>query len=186
MPVGTTVVVESALDFDAAPPLSATERSHLHIPDGLGRCVGPSQLVGATVEYKILEIWWRVGLLSAAAISGSQVPCTGRPFAVLHSGRHSWYADRIAGDSAFDVQTLGPSPSTFERGTILSITPRVTVTPGMYSHLGTRSALRTHSTRVVASAQNLLEPYIHYDEQIPAPPSPSTGAWRSPCAGFAR
>ena len=131
VPPDITVVVESALDFL---PLRHYQRRNdltYTFPMDWASALAPHSWLGATVEYKILETWRRVGLLSAAELSGTQVPCAGRPFVVLHSGRYSWYADRIAGDSAFNIQTLGPSPSTFERGTILLITPRAAVTPVM-------------------------------------------------------
>jgi len=131
VPVGMTVIVEGALDL--LPLRQYQRRSDITYTYALdwAAAMDPHSYLGATVEYKLLDIWRQVGYLSASASSGSSVPCAGRPFVVLHSWRHSWYDDRIANDPAFDVQSIGQSWSTWEKSNILLVHPHGSIVPAM-------------------------------------------------------
>jgi len=130
-PPGATVVVEGVLDLLPLRHYQRRQDLAYVYPLDWASALDPHSSPGAVLQYNLMDIWRRLGYLSAPTANGARVPCEGRPLVVAHSWRLSWYNDRIAHDSAFSRRTLGQSWSTMEKSGIVLVSPRPGLVPVM-------------------------------------------------------
>jgi len=107
-PANAFIVVENELDL--LPLLHYQQRQDLTYVYPMDWAAAKSATeLDATVGYKQMAIWERVGYANSTMLSGSEVPCTKPEFLVLNSRRNAWFDDRILSDSALAVKQIGSS-----------------------------------------------------------------------------
>jgi len=142
-PLNAFIVVESILDLL---PLRHYQRRHdltYVYPMDWNAATVASELY-ATVEYKQMAIWKRVGYADSTMLSGTHVPCNKPQFVVLNSLQNAWFDDRIVPDSNFTYKEVGHSHPPLHHFVIYAVERRGDSIP-VTCHTNTSSASTTAS-----------------------------------------
>ena len=105
-PSNSSVVVESDLQLL---PLRHYQRRHdisYVYPMDWAAAIS-EKTHNATVGFKLMAIWGRVGYADSTMLSGARLPCSDSQFVVLNSLRSAWFDNRVVADSSLTEREIG-------------------------------------------------------------------------------